>query len=393
MAQVNSATDYSETPSTCPNAPPRLADDPGFPRCPDRKAFTQPSESSCEPPASTSIRASPFAPKHKAKFPLPSSDSRCHDRPRSGNVLPLRTCLLSTDIPVYESPLLPTRRRDESLNSITRFHGSGKSNILDAICFVLGITTGQLFERQRDESFNSTTGLNGSGKSNIPDAIYFVLGITRQRFERNPEEQNDTAEEAGAPLQLVRSFVLGMTNMSTFERKIYRKQPDSTRDLAHFRPRSRPHASTITRPPTDDKDLNGAPDIYAFEPKAPALSPALPLVVVCSNAQSHSQPLASQAHRRLGSIVTARKTDIENANEMARIKIMGRITECQTQYSINGCAKIDRPALRVACEEWPEASRMILNIKKREPELCVASCSAINSAVGIIFILDCSLGW
>lgn len=29
-----------------------------------------------------------------------------------------------------------------------------------------------------DESFNSITGLNGSGKSNILDAICFVLGIT-----------------------------------------------------------------------------------------------------------------------------------------------------------------------------------------------------------------------
>ncbi|CCT69674.1 uncharacterized protein FFUJ_05578 [Fusarium fujikuroi IMI 58289] len=54
------------------------------------------------------------------------------------------------------------------------------------------------------------------------------------------------------------------------------------------------------------------------------------------------------------SIVTTVKTDIENANEMARIEIMGKITECQTQYSINGCAKNDRPALRVACEEWSE---------------------------------------
>lgn len=30
----------------------------------------------------------------------------------------------------------------------------------------------------RDDSFNSITGLNGSGKSNILDAICFVLGIT-----------------------------------------------------------------------------------------------------------------------------------------------------------------------------------------------------------------------
>lgn len=29
-----------------------------------------------------------------------------------------------------------------------------------------------------DETFNSITGLNGSGKSNILDAICFVLGIT-----------------------------------------------------------------------------------------------------------------------------------------------------------------------------------------------------------------------
>lgn len=31
-------------------------------------------------------------------------------------------------------------RRDESFNSITGLNGSGKSNILDSICFVLGIT-------------------------------------------------------------------------------------------------------------------------------------------------------------------------------------------------------------------------------------------------------------
>lgn len=30
----------------------------------------------------------------------------------------------------------------------------------------------------RDDSFNSITGLNGSGKSNILDSICFVLGIT-----------------------------------------------------------------------------------------------------------------------------------------------------------------------------------------------------------------------
>lgn len=46
---------------------------------------------------------------------------------------------------------------DESFNAITGLNGSGKSNILDAICFVLGITNMQ--------SVSSITGLivNGGG--------------------------------------------------------------------------------------------------------------------------------------------------------------------------------------------------------------------------------------
>lgn len=40
------------------------------------------------------------------------------------------------------------------------------------------------WRRRRDESFNSITGLNGSGKSNILDAICFVLGITNMSTVR-----------------------------------------------------------------------------------------------------------------------------------------------------------------------------------------------------------------
>jgi structural maintenance of chromosome 2 len=39
-------------------------------------------------------------------------------------------------------------------------------------------------DKTRDESFNSITGLNGSGKSNILDAICFVLGITNMTTVR-----------------------------------------------------------------------------------------------------------------------------------------------------------------------------------------------------------------
>lgn len=39
-------------------------------------------------------------------------------------------------------------------------------------------------DHYRDESFNSITGLNGSGKSNILDSICFVLGITNMSTVR-----------------------------------------------------------------------------------------------------------------------------------------------------------------------------------------------------------------
>lgn len=38
--------------------------------------------------------------------------------------------------------------------------------------------TVRVLTANRDDSFNSITGLNGSGKSNILDSICFVLGIT-----------------------------------------------------------------------------------------------------------------------------------------------------------------------------------------------------------------------
>ncbi|SCO26790.1 uncharacterized protein FFM5_15059 [Fusarium fujikuroi] len=66
--------------------------------------------------------------------------------------------------PVHESPLLPTRRRDESINTITRLHGSGKPNILDATCFVLGITNMPIVQASKGRELLFP---NGSGKSNI----------------------------------------------------------------------------------------------------------------------------------------------------------------------------------------------------------------------------------
>jgi predicted ATP-dependent endonuclease of OLD family len=39
-----------------------------------------------------------------------------------------------------------------------------------------------------DPSFNAITGLNGSGKSNILDAICFVLGLTNMSSVRIPDD-------------------------------------------------------------------------------------------------------------------------------------------------------------------------------------------------------------
>ncbi|KAH8169337.1 di-sulfide bridge nucleocytoplasmic transport domain-containing protein [Sarocladium implicatum] len=53
-------------------------------------------------------------------------------------------------------------------------------------------------------------------------------------------------------------------------------------------------------------------------------------------------------------IVDTVRSDIRTANEAARQEVMSRMTECQTQYTMNECSKKDRPALRVMCDEWYE---------------------------------------
>ena len=64
---------------------------------------------------------------------------------------------------VETTQALTAGRRDESFNSITGLNGSGKSNILDAICFVLGITNmstvrAQNLQVRQDLGFTTTQG-------------------------------------------------------------------------------------------------------------------------------------------------------------------------------------------------------------------------------------------
>jgi structural maintenance of chromosome 2 len=67
----------------------------------------------------------------------------------------------------------------------------------------------------RDESFNSITGLNGSGKSNILDAICFVLGITNMSTVRAQNLQ-DLIYKRGQAGVTKASVTIATTDCSKF---------------------------------------------------------------------------------------------------------------------------------------------------------------------------------
>ncbi|KAI1342336.1 RecF/RecN/SMC N terminal domain-containing protein [Xylariaceae sp. FL0016] len=90
---------------------------------------------------------------------------------------------------------------DESFNSITGLNGSGKSNILDAICFVLGIT-------------NMTT----VRAQNLQDLIYKrgQAGVTKASvtivFDNKDKEKSPIGFEEYATISVTRQIVLGGTS-------------------------------------------------------------------------------------------------------------------------------------------------------------------------------------
>lgn len=53
------------------------------------------------------------------------------------------------------------------------------------------------------------------------------------------------------------------------------------------------------------------------------------------------------------SVVDTIRTDIYNANELARLEITGKIAECTKEYTVNGCQRETRPpALDPLCDAW-----------------------------------------
>lgn len=52
------------------------------------------------------------------------------------------------------------------------------------------------------------------------------------------------------------------------------------------------------------------------------------------------------------SVVSTVRSDIYQANDLARQDLVSKIEDCQRNYRENECIKGDRPALRVKCAEW-----------------------------------------
>ncbi|KAK3353088.1 SMC2-like protein [Lasiosphaeria hispida] len=90
---------------------------------------------------------------------------------------------------------------DESFNSITGLNGSGKSNILDAICFVLGITNMSTVRAQ-----------------NLQDLIYKrgQAGVTKASvtivFDNRDKKRSPIGFEEYATISVTRQIVLGGTS-------------------------------------------------------------------------------------------------------------------------------------------------------------------------------------
>ncbi|KAF4964858.1 hypothetical protein FSARC_7249, partial [Fusarium sarcochroum] len=90
---------------------------------------------------------------------------------------------------------------DESFNSITGLNGSGKSNILDAICFVLGITNMSTVRAQ-----------------NLQDLIYKrgQAGVTKASvtivFDNRETKKSPIGFEEYATISVTRQIVLGGTS-------------------------------------------------------------------------------------------------------------------------------------------------------------------------------------
>ncbi|SPN99651.1 probable chromosome segregation protein cut14 [Cephalotrichum gorgonifer] len=90
---------------------------------------------------------------------------------------------------------------DETFNSITGLNGSGKSNILDAICFVLGITNMSTVRAQNQQDLIYKRGQAGVTKASVTIV-----------FDNRDKKKSPIGFEEYATISVTRQIVLGGTS-------------------------------------------------------------------------------------------------------------------------------------------------------------------------------------
>ena len=107
---------------------------------------------------------------------------------------------------------------DESFNSITGLNGSGKSNILDAICFVLGITSMSTVRAQNIQASQLLKIYFTWQHSYLQDLIYKrgQAGVTKASvtivFENRDKKKSPIGFEEYGQISVTRQIVLGGTS-------------------------------------------------------------------------------------------------------------------------------------------------------------------------------------
>ena len=107
---------------------------------------------------------------------------------------------------------------DESFNSITGLNGSGKSNILDAICFVLGITSMSTVRAQNIQASQLLKFHLIWQRSYLQDLIYKrgQAGVTKASvtivFENRDKKKSPIGFEEYGQISVTRQIVLGGTS-------------------------------------------------------------------------------------------------------------------------------------------------------------------------------------
>lgn len=93
-------------------------------------------------------------------------------------------------------------------------------------------------------------------------------------------------------------------------------------------------------------------------------------------------------------IVDTVRTDIHNANEAARLELMGKMTECQNQYTMNRCSSDPVPAVRILCDKWyhckmqnPESIMRVKVTAKQIAEIINEFTDAMNLKAWVCILL------